>query len=580
MRSPTEAAAAAPSLEARGSREDGLQPSRPATSRSAGGAGMSARGVPTANPHATVRKVGCFHSLFRKLVPRQDRSPSYNMTRSQTQGKRVSGLSGWGVRAAKQALKIEQPGGVPARPANASQDAPGLDTAGAAGSHVTAKAALHHQAQRGAGLAVPSSSTVVSSTDSTSTAATLIPTQSRVSFDKAGPGLSETGVSIRLESYSRSSSQAGCRVGKGAVSVKRASEIPEDMAVASRQVSSSDGSASSATSIATAAAFRAAPFGLPASLPGIDPFRDSLWDKDSLGSLYVFQGSKVPGLLEIFTARDSPDFPKVTSWIARWFASDQGRVTIDPVILPVVFHVTDISKADAGANSRPRNGLEQRRFTERRLAYEREWEASSHTDQAYSGVGSCVTLNGEYISLKELIRRQKLGFIAPRSRSRGLLKVLLADPTTVVITFEPLRQIQHMIGKLVANIALVACGGTCTEHGHDASGAETYHNTVLDLQQVQMAKKTEGQLSYHVAGLNVSRPPGERGSSGRKKAVGLVIWITHGYVDTTPIAVGYCGFAHDAPREQQSAAQRAEASASASASHQPAAMTAARAQDR
>mmetsp|Transcript_12504 Transcript_12504/g.35110 ORF Transcript_12504/g.35110 Transcript_12504/m.35110 type:complete len:530 (-) Transcript_12504:261-1850(-) len=482
MRTPSETSAAPPPLELRGSRSvDDMQ--SPVSPVSGGGSAMRPR--------------GCFASLIRRCLPGGSSSAS---------ARRRNSLS---LRASRSS----------SRRSALTDNQPHIGS-GSGGRANESSCNVRDLA--------PARNKVVYTKDSTSTTSTLIPTDSRAAVDRGT--VSEAGVTIRLQSYREATTPRGKALASPPMET---AETP-----VSREVSSSDGSSSSGS-----ARLIVVPPRIP-SRRRSDPFQDSLWTKAQLGTVYVFPGPKVPGLLELFTSRDTPDFPKVSSWIARWYASEQGT-SPDPVILPVVFHVPDIGTS--GGARRPKSGLEQRRFTDRRQRYERAWEVSSHSDQTYNGAGSCIALNGEYISLRELTRRQKLGFIAPRSKSRGLLKVLLAGPHTAIITFEPLPQIQHMIGQLVATVAYVACGGRCTDCGHDASGADTFHNTVLDLQQVQMSKSAEDGRTFHATGINVSHPPG---GQRQKHSVGLAIWINHGYVDPTPIAVGYCGITQLHPQQQ------------------------------
>ena len=262
-----------------------------------------------------------------------------------------------------------------------------------------------------------------------------------------------------------------------------------------------------------------------------------LWSPAMVGSLYVFEGDKVPALMEVFTSASSLDFGEINYWLSAWFASKEAQNPIDPQFVPMVFHVTDLGNDTHQGNSPAGNA----KFTQRRLAYEKSWDfEGTHSEERYSGYGSCLIINGECANMDEVFRMQEAGMsVAVRSRSPGVLKILLADESTALITFQPLPQCRHMIGQLVANVALVGCGGQCSARGHDSSGAHTHHSTVLDTVQVQLEKREEN--AYHVAGLNMSLPDAANFRLPGIVSHGLVVWVTHGYVDSTPIAVGYCG---------------------------------------
>lgn len=123
--------------------------------------------------------------------------------------------------------------------------------------------------------------------------------------------------------------------------------------------------------------------------------------------------------------------------------------------------------------------------------------------------------------------------------SKGVLKVLLADEKTVLCTYQPLESLKAMLGNLVANIAVVGCGARCTCRGHQPYRMDTHHSVVLSLHQVPLVKQE--CESYHVAGLDLGYESKHHPGMG---ALGLVVWITHGFIDSTPMAVGYCGLSN------------------------------------
>ena len=284
---------------------------------------------------------------------------------------------------------------------------------------------------------------------------------------------------------------------------------------------------------------RSSSSGIGSNRPQGSSDQHQLWSPAMVGSLYVFEGDKVPALMEFFTSASSPDFCEIHHWLSAWFTSNEGQNPMDPQFVPLVFHVTDLSNGIAQPGNAPTGND---KFTQRRLAYEKLWELDgTHSEERYSGFGTCLVINGECVNKEETFCRQEAGMaVAVRSRSPGALKILLADERTALITFQPLPQCRHMIGQLVANVAIVGCGGPCSARGHDPSGCPTHHSTVLDTAQVQLEKREDN--AYHVAGLSMPRP-GEANFRLPPGIVsyGLVVWVTHGYVDSTPIAVGYCG---------------------------------------
>jgi hypothetical protein len=261
--------------------------------------------------------------------------------------------------------------------------------------------------------------------------------------------------------------------------------------------------------------------------------KQTLWSAESVGNLYVFKGGNVPALLEIFTSPICEDYARLRRWLGLWFSTPEGADTVAPPMVPLVYHVTD--QGD-GLGER----LGKNEYTKRRNSYQRQWAMEAEQSLLCggdgsplgSGHGTCYVMNGEYVPLRELEKMDMMAY--HKSKSKGVLKVLLADETTVLATYQPMDSIKAMVGNLVANVAVVGCGAKCTCHGHQPHRSDTHHSLVLASYQVPLVKQ-ECQ-SYHVAGITLSRPnvPG-------MESLGIVVWVTHGFIDCTPMAVGYCG---------------------------------------
>lgn len=141
------------------------------------------------------------------------------------------------------------------------------------------------------------------------------------------------------------------------------------------------------------------------------------WSADAVGNLYVFKGSSVPALLEVYTSPSYDDYKRMQRWLGLWFSTSEGADTITPPMVPIVFRVA----SDSTAENDP-DPLARLDYTKRRNAYQRQWAleaanslvAGTEPPPGCASGSSCLVINGEFIPLRELEKMDMSPY--PKSR--------------------------------------------------------------------------------------------------------------------------------------------------------------------